>query len=502
MMKSIRNIKSKILLVILIAAVAVLIACDTVEEGGVSDPNAINGQTENGTEDAVDESAGPIGSLPNAIDMDGRVFTFITSNWPSEAVWTVTDIIAEEMTGEALNDAIYMRNAEVETRLNVEIREINLSACHYAYSRVDRAVTAGSNDYDFFLSRLGIFMGRAQRGSIIDLHRLGEVDFANPWWDQSSVASLSIAHKLFAVASDITTMDNAATSAIVFNKQLLADHALPNPYQLVRDGNWTLETFFDMVRQVSADLNGDGVMDHHDRFGFLYQRDTLLSFFAGSGEAIGRKDENDLPFITINEDGAMTQMLRILEHLYDRDTAYNVMMLPVPDFNVGADALFQNDQGLFMWIRMANVVALRSMPTDFGILPIPKRDIHQAYHSSDVNSWTGVVLTVPATNIDYRETSIFLEFLAEASGRLVQPAYRDILLDGIIARDEDSLEMLDIIFNNRTFDIGAIGRFGELRDVLWRTMYFDMNIASWVDARMNIANRDIDRFVERILELH
>jgi hypothetical protein len=472
-------------------------ACAPETEDSAADGAAENLQVQGDAEDAVEQITL---NLPD-VDMEGKVFTFLTSNWPGEAVWTVTDIIGEdELTGEALNDNIYLRNREVEARFNLEIREINLDGCADATGNLSRSVRAQDGAYDLWLSRLGVYQGVAVQGSIIDLNMLEYIDFSHPWWDQNSVESLSIAGRLFAVAGDITTMDNGATSAIVFNKQLLADHGLADPYQLVRDGNWTLDTFMGLAREVSEDLDGNGVMDENDRFGFLYQRDSLLSFFAGGGELFARKDANDIPYLTIMEENSINHMLRVLDLLYERDTCFNVMFLP-GDFNVGMDAMFQNNQGLFMWIRMANVVALRTMETDFGILPIPKRDASQQFHTSDVNSWTGVALAVPITNTDYENTGILLEALAEASRRLVQPAYRDILLDNIIARDEDSLEMLDVIFNNRTFDIGAIGRFAELRDVLWETMNFNVNIASWLESRMERAERELDRFIERIEEL-
>jgi hypothetical protein len=241
-------------------------------------------------------------------------------------------------------------------------------------------------------------------------------------------------------------------------------------------------------------------MDENDRFGLLYQRDTVLSLFSGSGEMIGRKDERDIPYITLTEESSLSRMIFILESLYDRNSNFNVMTLP-GDFNLGMDAMFQNNQGLFMWIRMVNIVALRSMPTDFGILPIPKRDYAQAYYSSDVNSWTGVCLAVPATNTDFDNTGIFFEALAAESSRSVQPAYYDVLLTGIIARDEESLGMLDLIFGNRTYDIGAIGTFGGLNEIIFLAMTFDLNVVSYVESRMDRAARDIERLVERITEL-
>ena len=438
-------------------------------------------------------------NLPDT-DMNGRKFTFLTSDWPGEAVWHVTDITVEELTGDPLNDAKYNRNLAVETKYNCEIAEINVISSDTATSSLKKSVKAQDDAYDIFLSRMQLYQNLGADGFIIDLNKLDYIDFSSPWWDGNSVGSLSIMNKLFAVCGDITTMDKAATSAIVFNKKLLADHALDDPYKLVKEGDWTVAKFIEMSKAISDDLNGDGKMDKEDRFGLLYQRDTVLSFFSGSGEMIGRKDKDDIPYITLTEESALGKMIYILESLYNKDSCFNVMFLE-NDFNVGMDNMFQNDQGLFMWIRMVNIVSLRSMPTDFGILPIPKMDKAQNYYSSDVNSWTGVCLTVPSTNTDYENTGIFLEAYAAESKKTVQPVYYDVLLNGKIARDDESLEMLELIFKNRTYDIGAIGMYGGLNEILYLPMTYDLNVASYVEKRMPKAEKDINKLLEKINEL-
>jgi len=486
------------MILVLIFVIALIAACGSPssENSGKTPENA-NIPDESGEQS---EKAPEIKlNLPD-VDMNGKTFTFLTSDWPGEAIWHVTDIAVEELTGEALNDAKYNRNVNIESKYNCQIKEINLPGSGDATTALNKSVKAQDNAYDVFLSRMQLYQNLGASGAIIDLHKLDYVDFSNSWWDQKSVESLSILNKLFAVCGDITTMDKGATSAIVFNKQLLADNALDDPYKIVKEGNWTVDKFMSMSKEISTDLNGDGKMDKNDRYGLLYQRDTVLSFFSGSGEMIGRKDKDDIPYITLTQESALNRMISILEALYDKESCFNVMFLP-GDFNVGMDNMFQNDQGLFMWIRMINIVALRSMPTDFGILPIPKKDKEQNYYSSDVNSWTGVCLTVPATNIDYENTGIFFEAYAFESSKTVQPAYYEILLNGIIARDDESLEMLDLIFKNRTYDIGAIGTYGTLNEILYLPMTYDLNVASYVDKKLPKAEKDIQKLIDKIYDL-
>ena len=443
-------------------------------------------------------------NLPD-LDLGGRTITFLTANWggkrgtpDGEAIWGMQyDILVEELTGDALNDATYNRNKAMEDRFNCTMAEVNVAGQGDANNMLNKAVKAGDPAYDAMLCRMQSYQNLGASGTIIDLNKLGYIDFGHPWWDHNSVKDLSIAHKLFMVCSDITISDNGATGVFVFNKKLLAENELSDPYKLVKDGAWTLEKFFSMTKEVSKDLNGDGKMDADDRYGFFYQRDTVLSFLNGSGERVGKKDENDIPYITLGSESAISNILYTFENLYDKNACFNVMHLP-GDFNIGMDAMFQNDQALFMWIRMVNIVPLRSMPTDFGVLPIPKKDTAQNYYSCDVNSWTGLGITVPTTVTDTDGMGIFLETYAAESRKRVKPAYYDVLLSGKVARDEESLEMLDIIFGNRTYDIGAIGTYGQLNEMIYLVMNYDMNLASWVEKRLDKAQKDIDKLVGKI----
>jgi len=496
------------MIIVLIVSLSLIISCGSDNQEDNKSPDSMDGQDDPGGQDEQSEQKQEIVLKLPDLDLEGKTITFLTSNWggmrgtpDGEAIWGQQyDIVVDELIGEALNDATYNRNKAIEDKYNCVIAEINVAGQGDANNLLNKAVKAGDPAYDAMLCRMQSYQNLGASGSIIDLKALGYVDFSNPWWDQNSVKDLSILNKLFMVCSDITISDNGATGVFVFNKKLLSENELDDPYKLVKDGNWTLEKFFSMTKEVSKDLNGDGVMDANDRYGFFYQRDTVLSFLSGSGERVGRKDQDDIPYITIGSEAAISNIRYTFENLYDKNACFNVMHLP-GDFNIGMDNMFQNDQALFMWIRMVNIVPLRSMPTDFGVLPIPKKDTAQNYYSCDVNSWTGLGITIPTTVTDMDSMGIFLEAYAAESYKRVKPAYYDVLLSGKVARDDESLDMLDIIFGNRTYDIGAIGTYGTLNEVIYLVMNYDMNVASWVDKRMDRAQKDIDKLIDKIYAL-
>ncbi|MHB1154897.1 MAG: hypothetical protein ACYCWE_22260 [Eubacteriales bacterium] len=432
-------------------------------------------------------------------NMDGKTFTFLTCNWPGEAVWTMNEIVITEMNGNAVNDAQYIRNGNVQELYNCVVAEHNINAPNDALNKLRSSVNAGDNAFDIFLPRMQAYSTLITDGLIIDLNKLPYLDFIMPWWDTGSVNGLSMGGRQFGINSYMTTNDKGATSTLVFNKKIISDYNIESPYDFVSNSAWTLDTFGTIIKNVSADLDGNGEMNENDLFGFLYQRDTLLDCLVAGGESIAKKDSDDIPYISINSESAISKAQKIFDVLYDTNTCFNVMFLK-GDFNVGMDAMFQGDQGLFMWIRMINIVSLRTMEADFGIIPIPKFDETQTEYYNTVNPWTGIFMCVPISNTDSENTGIFLEAMAYEGLKNVKTAYYDTLLNGIITRDEESSVMLDIIFANRRYDIGAICTFGGLQDIVYMPMTYDRDIASYVEKRMSAAEKAVEKVVSAMNE--
>ena len=131
-------------------------------------------------------------------------------------------------------------------------------------------------------------------------------------------------------------------------------------------------------------------MDDNDRYGLLYQRDTMSSFYNGCGGIIASKDEDDLPVMTLNTDRSYIILDKLYDYLYKEQICFHVMKFfaPLPEgFTSGMTRMFQANCALFMWIRMADVQNLRTMEVDFGILPIPKWDEKQARYFHSVNPY-------------------------------------------------------------------------------------------------------------------
>lgn len=131
---------------------------------------------------------------------------------------------------------------------------------------------------------------------------------------------------------------------------------------------------------------------------------------------------------------------------------------------------------------------------------MPKIEELQKEYYSTVNPYTGIFICVPVTNIETDHTGMFLEAMAYEGYMHVRPAYYDVLLNGIIARDNESSQMLDILFANRRYDLGVILDMGDLRSFIYMVMNYDTNIVSYVEKRLRLANKDIEKLTDALLK--
>jgi hypothetical protein len=205
--------------------------------------------------------------------------------------------------------------------------------------------------------------------------------------------------------------------------------------------------------------------------------------------------------MTLNTPKTIDALSKIFDLVYDDGSCLNTQKYFEP---LGKSAsgemykLFQNNQSLFMWIRMGIVEYMRGMDSDFGILPIPKYDEAQSNYIQTVNPFVGVVTTVPQSAKDISASGAVLEYMAYISKSVLQPAYYDVVLHGKIARDEESSEMLNIIFANRVYDLGDIFDFGGLgNDVIMMSMNYDKNIVSKYAEKESAALTDINTLAEK-----
>ncbi|MHB1152847.1 MAG: hypothetical protein ACYCWE_09235 [Eubacteriales bacterium] len=86
---------------------------------------------------------------------------------------------------------------------------------------------------------------------------------------------------------------------VLFNKQLAENYNLGDMYELVNSGNWTLDTFASLMKDLSVDLDGDDKIGFDDLLPYCTEGYNAYTFYIGAAGKIAEKDTNDIPYLTI-----------------------------------------------------------------------------------------------------------------------------------------------------------------------------------------------------------
>lgn len=463
-----------------------------------SQPEQIQSETTAGATETIQETAPPElqPDLPES-DFEGYAFTFLCRYIDDEhwAPWNPRDIDTEEQVGEIINDSVYIRNRFVEEKYNISVE--SFSSTNYV-NVFNKSVTAGDDEYGVYYAGTGELINAAYAGRLHNLKNITYIDLEKPWWIQNAASALSVGGKLYFAVNDIMIMNNDCTSAIVFNKRLIEDNNLPDPYRAVTDGSWTIDHVISICKDIARDIDGNSIMDYNDMYGFVCYRDASLSIMHSAGGRIAKKDSDDYPVLTLQDERTYAALGKAFDLMYS-DGSFNVhkeLEGKFPAIYEVTEKMFMENRSLLYWILLHDIEKFRDMESDFGILPIPKYDEDQKEYGCTVNQYHGYTMGVPVTVDDTDRAGIILEALAAKSRYTLQPAYYDIVLQRKLTRDDQSADMLDIIFASTVYDIGAIYNFGDFSwQIIWMTMTENRDIASMYTKREKSAVTAIEKTI-------
>lgn len=428
--------------------------------------------------------------IPEDIKFNGETFTFAIY----ENANTNNHMLVDEEDGDTMNDAIHKRRRMTEERFGITLEELVFDD---NAAKFRAPIMSGDNSYDIGNIRCTDALTFWQDGIITPASDLPYVDIDKSYWNRAFNDSLTLCGQQYIAIGDMLTSTHDLTYALAFNKKLADNYNIGDIYSLVRDGKWTFDQMLAMMKTATQDANGDTIMDENDNYGYCaHPKNVLLSFWIAAGEMSVKKDENDLPYLAMGEERFTNVWNKVFDMTYGAGTYFKP---DDNDWNDVTDAqrkLFTNNQLLFMDCSFYYAQLLRSMETDFGIIPYPKYTEDQNRYYSRVAYYNAPV--IPISNDRFELVGAVLEYFNWASAETVIPAYYDTVLHGKVVRDEDSREMLDIIFDARVVDIGDTTLCANIRDGVVFDMFKKEN--SNLSSKLPSLEKVIDKFLSKMPE--
>ena len=406
---------------------------------------------------------------------------------------------ADEQNGERMNDAIYERKMMTEDYLGVKIRHTKAATHRDLAAKVQQNVVAGDDEYQLALPHcIRCVSAMVLTGTLYDWNKLPGVDLSKDYYSHSINDELEVNGKLFYMVSDYMIQN---PSCVLFNKGLITDFKLDDPYQLVYDGKWTFDAMYKMADDVTGDLNGDGKMDINDRYGVAAEGNWLLNCipYACGIKLVERTSDGGFK-LALNSEKMVDVVEKFDAALNGRGSMYLWKFSEQPENTIPIDS----GRSLFQFYPLYKIYEFRDSAVDYGVLPFPKYD--EAQENYTTNDW-GSLMCIPASISDPEMVGKVIEYMSYISNDTTIPAYYDVTLSGKLARDEDSSKMMDIIFDNIVFDAG-VNYFG-FDSNMQRLFYVlselviqkdSADFASWYKTYADGAQAAMDDFVANLPE--
>lgn len=394
------------------------------------------------------------------IDCGGSTFTVLYSNgfpyFPGydKEINVTSYTVTDKSSSQVLNDAVFERNSMFENTC-----KLKLSAVGHPGDDIQSAlmadISAGSRDYHFILNNTINTASMAANGILYNFLSL-DVDYEQPWWD-SGTLDFAMDGKVFFMDGAHNVVDDDVTFVMMFNKELASRYQTGSFYEKVKSGDWTLDYFSTVIQNISSE-NGDGVWDAKDVYGFAAPNTIAQTLFYGAGlRYVVNSRSSEAPELGLTG-SSMDKALALVDKEVAMIHGGNSTFIAPAGGEFQAQSMFTGGRSLF-WCEVVSYLSSLNaeMNDDYGVLPIPKYTSDQSQYLTWVHP-SGSTLSIP-TNVDCPgDLSDILSTFVILSYKKVTPAYYDVLLTRRNVRDNESAEMLDLIFRNRVFDMAMYFR--------------------------------------------
>ena len=433
--------------------------------------------------------------LPDT-DMNGFELNILhhSQEWLS---WAYKVLEAEELTGEALNDAIYARTDAVQNRFNAKIvtetmREVNPDV-------IAQLAVSGDASYDLALMYDLRITGAIQY--LADMKELPYISLDQAWWNPYASSIFSIGGKQYASSGNFSLSVLSRAGGYAFNADMMTALNVGSPYEHVKNGTWTIDVMMKMADAANQDINGDGQQTNDDQFGIEASvKEHFLRMIFGSGVALITQDEEGYPVFSLStDDVAITKMQHILD-VSAQGGWYNTTNQNVDSSDAMVSGTFRNGRALFCVSNPNSLSNMRDYEFNFGFVPVPKYDEAQTlYYAPSF----GAELSVQPVSYDAASADsigMLLEAMAFYSQENIVPEYIETLVKTKYARDAESAEMLAMAFDGIYFDFGINAWQEQVAAKLLKGSFVGLsgNFGSVLQTMQKSVDAEIKRLIKQI----
>ena len=464
-------------LLALVILVTTLIACSRNQ----GQSSASGSLSDNGNQPPEDDTTlDPYADqVPDGLTYDGYEFVMAFPQ-PADAAMDY-QILQEGSAVTKIDQAVYLRNRTIEDRFDISLKGITVGFSDTQVADLTPMLLGGDDAVDIAMIAF-TFSGIPwmTSGYALPWNDVEYIDLDREYWSQSMTKNIAVDDHSFLIQGKINWTSVMSTQVCFFNNVVAQDEQIEDLYTLVKNHQWTFEKCKTLAKAYAKDVNNDGIKDENDKYGIIQ------SFYGG---VYNWSIAADYIMINSTEDGLelnydTEKMADIVNYCYDlfySDSTTYIERFDYVQDSKGAKIFF-SDNALFMFTDLGHADFFRNEQSDYGIIPCPLWDENQEKYCTTNDQW-GLSCAIPNTATNTARTGAITEALCALSAKLVYPVYYDEVLSERNTRDEESKEMLNLIFSNIVYDVGITLAIRDTYIPLYKLMDEknpSANLASWI----------------------
>ncbi len=444
-------------------------------------------------------------ALPDELDYGGEMVHFLYSD-----VTGRDDELVGESDAGVVSAAVFERNVTVEEFLGIKLEMIpsdNVVQDH------KNDVAGGTASYDLIAGATMSSVIPAMEGNYLNLSVLDNIDTSKHYWTQgyNEMATFTDANMQFLASGPIAISMFRYMYLTLYNKTLFTDYKVPDLYETVKNGEWTLDYQYSILKDHYVDKDGDSKASSGDFFGFVTGDTISVDPYMVAADIHMIIRDPDTGELAYNADAidSLVDLCDKVQLIYNNESTYvysSATMDDVPtnyiiDHFTSGNAMMVTT--LFLKMEL-NFGALAGM--SYGIAPMPKFSESQTSYYSYVQDQVSCfgISSVIGDEARQEMLAATLEAMAYQSYLLVRPAYYEICLSQRYMQDPQSSEVLDMIFDSLYFDFSSscsnIFKNCVIRDNLRPLLSGSKNTIvsstkSWkraIERNLNTYNKDLE----------
>ncbi len=376
----------------------------------------------------------------------------------AESDYAITTIVPTETT-DSLNQAMFNRNSFVKETLNINITEVSrpVPAFNTVQQEIRNLNSSNTFEYGAVFNEAGFQTPLAQEGVYLAVDDYEEyLNLSKPWWFTDAMDSLKIDGRTCELLGDFHLMYYDSIYGMAFNQNQLRDNKIEFPYDLVREGKWTIAELKTMV----STINENQTEENH--YGIVGPKDLSTAMITSLGFTLVEQDEDEILVAYENDELLVDIYEEILTFYvsngdgkanwihpdYGSEAYKSGAFAKEKELANAARDVFTDGRAAFIGGTVGDFRNIRTSEFDYGIIPLPK------YSEEDQEQYVNFVYSgaascgIPVLSEDVQRTCTILEYLSAYSYKLVKNEYYDVVVQTRTVRDNDSIEMLDIIFGH------------------------------------------------------